>query len=73
MSIQISINNITGYEPYNIYVCNNPATTCIYINTINDSDIPYSFDIPVIMESNSDFILKVVDNTECISTQILTP
>ena len=48
MPTNITINNVTGAQPFDIYVCDSPITTCIYVSTINTVDIPYSFDIPLI-------------------------
>lgn len=66
----VTINNITGETPYNIYLCDNPITTCVYIDTI--STLPFNFEIPTIMESQNDYTLKVVDDNNCINLTILT-
>ena len=71
MPTNITINNVTGAQPFNIYVCDSPITTCIYVSTINTVDIPYSFDIPLIYSSLTEFIVKVVDNNDCIVTDTL--
>jgi hypothetical protein len=71
MPTNITINNVTGAQPFDIYVCDSPITTCIYITTINTIDIPYSFDIPVVYSSLSEFVVKVVDNNDCIVTDTL--
>jgi hypothetical protein len=67
----ITINNISGATPYDVYVCSNPSTTCIYIDTI--TSIPYSFDIPLPIDGQSSYILKVIDNNGCTITETLTP
>jgi hypothetical protein len=66
----ITINDITGSDPFNIYLCDNPVTVCIYVDTI--STFPYSFQIPTILESQDDFNLKVEDDNGCINYTILT-
>jgi hypothetical protein len=71
MPTTITINNITGVTPYNVYVCPNPSTTCVYIDTI--TSIPYSFDIPSFMDGQTSYILKVIDDNDCIITETLTP
>ena len=71
MPTNITINNVTGAQPIDIYVCDSPITTCIYVSTINTVDIPYSFDIPLIYSSLTEFIVKVVDNNDCIVTDTL--
>jgi hypothetical protein len=71
MPAKIIINNITGATPFDIYICDNPITNCIYINTI--STLPYEFNIPSIMENQDDYNLKVIDDNNCITFLTLTP
>jgi len=63
MSTTITINDITGATPFDVYLCDYPTTICVYIDTINS--IPYSFDVPPVMESQSNFVLKVIDDNDC--------
>ena len=70
MPTQITINNLSGASPYDIYLCDNPITTCIYIDTITST--PYQFTVPNLMINFTSFNLKMVDNNGCISNQILT-
>jgi hypothetical protein len=65
--IEVIITGITGSEPYNIWVSDNcpNENIQIFINTINDSDIPYTFQIPHPFEG-SNFCLKIIDNDNCI-------
>jgi len=67
MPTQITINNITGASPFNIYICDNPITICIYEDTI--TSFPYSFNVPSIISEQSSVSLKVIDNNGCISYQ----
>ena len=71
MPTNITINNVTGAQPFDVYVCDSPITTCIYVATINMVDIPYSFDIPPVYSSLTEFVVKVVDNNNCIVTDTL--
>jgi hypothetical protein len=71
MPTNITINNVTGAQPFDVYVCDSPITTCIYVATINTVDIPYSFDIPPVYSSLTEFVVKVVDNNNCIVTDTL--
>jgi hypothetical protein len=71
MPTNITINNVTGAQPFDVYVCDSPITTCIYVSTINTVDLPYSFDIPVVYASLTQFVVKVVDNNDCIVTDTL--
>lgn len=70
MSTFININVIAGEPPFYIYLCDNPITTCVYIDMI--TQFPYQFQIPVVLEGQNDFTLKVIDNNECESFKILT-
>ena len=67
MPTNININNISGATPFNVYLCDEFNITCVYINTIPSSSLPYDFQIPIIMEGQVSFNLKVVDNNGCTS------
>lgn len=67
MPTNININNISGATPFNIYLCDDNNLTCVYINTIPSSSLPYDFQVPSMMEGQVSFNLKVVDNNGCTS------
>jgi hypothetical protein len=71
MITNILINDISGASPFNIYLCDPSNITCIYIDTIPSSSLPYEFVVPVIMGSQSSFSLKVVDSNSCVFYQNL--
>ncbi len=73
MPINITINNITGTSPFNIYVCDNPVNSCVYIETIPSTSLPYTFVVPSILENQNDYTLKIEDDNGCINLSILTP
>jgi len=64
MPTDITINNITGSTPFQVYVCDDPINTCVYVDTI--SSLPYVFQIPQILDGQSSYNLKIVDNNGCI-------
>jgi hypothetical protein len=66
MAIQVTINNIVGQPPYDIYICQTGGTSCFYMTTINST--PYSFDIPAPYNTSSAYMLKVIDNNGCVIT-----
>jgi hypothetical protein len=70
MPTVVTINDISGTTPFDIYICDNPISGCIYIDRINS--IPYQFEIPTIMVNFSEFTLKVVDSSGCETTTTLT-
>lgn len=71
MPTQITINTISGVQPYDIYICDDPVTTCIYISTI--STVPYVFNVPTLLDGQSSYNLKIVDNNGCSVEENLIP
>jgi hypothetical protein len=72
MNLTYQIVTIQGDEPYNIYVCDGceERDFCIYIDTINNSDLPYEFDIPQIFQNSTKlnstkFCIKSIDSRDC--------
>ena len=72
MPTNITINTLSGLTPYNVYVCDSGNTSCIYVNTITDLDIPYSFELPGILNSLTTFNVKVVDSNNCDIIELIT-
>lgn len=64
MAILVSISSVTGSSPYDVYVCQSGGTNCFYISTINS--VPYSFDIPSPYNTNTSYMLKLIDSNGCI-------
>ena len=72
MAVQVTINSITAQEPYDIYICQSGGTGCFYISTINDSDLPYIFDIPTPYDNSQSYMLKIIDDNDCEITEVET-
>lgn len=68
MAVQVTINGITGQSPYDVYVCQSNGTGCFYISTITST--PYVFDIPSPNDTSSSYMIKVVDDNNCIITGV---
>ena len=68
MAVQVTINNITGTSPFDIYICQSNGSGCFYIATI--SSLPYVFDIPEPYNTATSYMLKVVDINNCVVTGI---
>jgi hypothetical protein len=67
MPVRVTLSEVTGAtQPYDIYICQTGGTSCFYISTINDSQIPYEFDIPVPYDTSTSYMLKLLDNNNCI-------
>jgi len=64
MAVQVTINDISGQTPYDIYVCQVDGSGCFYISTI--STTPYSFIIPSPYDTGLAYMLKVIDSQNCI-------
>lgn len=66
MATTVTINDITGTTDYHIWVCTSTASTasCLYVTTIADSDLPYSFSLPTQFEGGG-YCIKIVDSTGC--------
>ena len=70
MAVQVTITDITGSSPYNIYICQSNGTGCFYITTISTTS--YQFDIPVPYDTSSSYMLKIIDANSCIISGITT-
>lgn len=71
--MQVEITNISGQEPYDIFVCDIDALNCIWIDNISDSQLPFYFDIPSIFQTyGNNFVVKMVDSNLCQFTTTST-
>ena len=68
MAIKVTINNVTGQTPYDIYICHGNGTGCFYMATT--STIPYTFDIPEPYDSSTQYMVKIIDDNACVITGI---
>lgn len=67
MAIQVTIESLTGTSPYDVYICDNALSNCVYIATINST--PYVFDVPSPLDVQTELCVKVIDNNGCVITQ----
>jgi hypothetical protein len=70
MKIDVTINDITGSSPYDVYICDSVPNVCLYINTINS--LPYTFNIPIPFNTQSSYKVKVIDNNGCEIIKTIT-
>jgi hypothetical protein len=70
MPTTVTITNLTGSSPYDVWVCDTSLSTCIYVNTF--TSIPYTFEVPYVYSSFTEFVVKIVDNNDCIKTNTIT-
>jgi len=71
MPIDITINNISGQTPFDIYVCNTGQTYCVYSATITSGDLPYTFEVPIPFLDSTGVNLRIVDDNDCQINEIL--
>jgi hypothetical protein len=71
MPTDITISNLTGQNPFNVYICDTGSTVCYFVNTITTGDIPYVFEVPIPLGSLTSFNINVVDNNCCQINQIV--
>ena len=65
MAKQITISNFNGTSPYNVYLCNNTYSQCIWIRTINNNPTSFTFLVPLLYESVSVVGVKIEDADNC--------
>jgi hypothetical protein len=70
MPTEVVINGLTGQSPFNIYLCDNPVSNCVYINTITGGT--YTFEVPDIFDGQTSFNLRVINGVGCETYQNLT-
>lgn len=61
----ITIDTITGVPPYYIYLCDTNFDNCVYIDTIDNSDIPYNFQVPPIFEDLQNYVIRFQGDGGC--------
>jgi hypothetical protein len=64
MQIEVTIINITGSSPYDLYLCDSSANQCIYIDTFDMT--PHKFILPTPFNNPNNYSkVKVIDNNGC--------
>ena len=55
----ITLNDITGSTPYDVYLCLSGGTPCYYIDTIESTELPFNFTV----DSNIDPFITIEVNS----------
>jgi hypothetical protein len=71
MPIDITINNISGQTPFDVYVCSTGQTYCVYSATITSGDLPYTFEVPIPFLNSEGVNLRIIDDNDCQINEIL--
>lgn len=69
MPTSVTVNS-TGIPPVFIYLCNNPIVNCVYIDSV--STFPYTFEIPVVLEGQTSYNVKIIDSNGCEKIENIT-
>lgn len=72
MPTTITVSNITGSTPFDIYLCITGGTPCYFISRIDSGDLPYSFSVPTPIQDLPGYDLRVTDSVGCIITGTTT-
>ena len=68
MPTTITVNNITGSTPFDVYLCLSGGSPCYYVKSIGSGELPYNLSVPKPIQDFSYYCLKVVDANGCIIT-----
>lgn len=69
MPTTVTVNS-TGIPPVFIYLCDNPISNCVYIDSV--STFPYSFNIPIPLEGQTSYNVKIIDSNGCEKIENIT-
>ena len=61
----VTVDNIVGTSPYEIYLCLSGGSPCYYIDYITTSDLPYNFSVPLPLQGQQGYCVKVIDGVNC--------
>ena len=68
MPTTITVSDITGSTPFDVYICLSGGSPCYYITSVDSGSLPYDFTVPSPIENFSYYCMKVVDADGCIIT-----
>lgn len=71
MSTQVNITGFSGTTPFYIYVCDSGFTSCFYVDS--GSTTPKSVIIPAPYDTLQSFGMKIIDDNNCETTNIIIP
>ena len=63
MPNSVTITYISGASPFTIYVCDQTITYCYFAQTIVGG--PYSFNVPIPLQTADPIVLKIIDSNNC--------
>ena len=72
MPTLVTVSNINASAPYEIYICPSGSSACYYVDVIGTAQLPYNFTVPIPLQNNLGFCVRVVDSDGCIITDCFT-
>ena len=72
MPTSITINNVTGSSPYDVYLSPIDETSYFYMTQIQNVDLPYTFVVPSKIQNYNEYCLRIEDADGCIITNCIT-
>jgi len=68
----VTVTDITGTTPYEVYLCISGGSPCYYINYIESSELPFVFTVPSPIQNLGGYCLRIIDNDGCIISNCFT-
>ena len=68
MPTTITVSDITGSTPFDVYICLSGGSPCYYITSVDSGDLPYDFTVPTPIDKYTYYCMRVVDSDGCIIT-----
>jgi hypothetical protein len=65
MPNDITITNITGTSPYDLYVCDVTNTLCVFISGLTSVPPIYTFIVPPPLNTSGSLLIKIIDGDGC--------
>ena len=68
MPTLVTVSNINASAPYEIYIGVSGSPTYYYVDVIGAAQLPYDFTVPIPLQNNLGFCVRVIDSEGCIIT-----
>jgi hypothetical protein len=65
MPNEITITNITGSTPFDVYVCDITNTLCVFITGLTSCPPSYTFTVPSPLDTSGSLLVKIIDDEDC--------
>jgi hypothetical protein len=73
MAVNLSISNITGTPPYEVYFCDSNVNNCQLVQTITDPVYwPTIIDLPVSLSGVTTLFVKIIDVNQCETFELIS-